>query len=415
MHYGLMYTNTYFITEGAMEQGVRKGQNKFILVIVLGLLAAFGPLSLDMYLPALPSVADELHTTASNAQLSLTACMIGLAVGQIFVGPLSDIIGRKKPLAVVLLVYALSSLLAASSTSIGMLVLFRCIQGFSGGAGAVLSRAISSDLYKGKDLTKFMAVLMLVNGLAPVLAPVIGGIILSVSTWQTVFIILAIYGALMFFLSFTLKESLPKSARNEGALKSIVNDFKKLLTNKQFVTVLMLQALTYGILFSYISGSPFITQKIYQMNAQQFSYLFAFNGVGLIIFSQITAKLVDKMSEVHILKLGQTIQLVGMIATSIVLILHLPMWCLWISFFLLITPVSMIGTTGFSIAMQVQQQGAGSASSILGLMQFLVGGLLSPLVGLMGETSVVPFIVIIAICSLLAQFIRIKFLKDITL
>lgn len=415
MHYGLMYTNNYFITEGAMEQGVRKGQNKFILVIVLGLLAAFGPLSLDMYLPALPSVADELHTTASNAQLSLTACMIGLAVGQIFVGPLSDIIGRKKPLAVVLLVYALSSLLAATSTSIGMLVLFRFIQGFSGGAGAVLSRAISSDLYKGKDLTKFMAVLMLVNGLAPVLAPVIGGIILSVSTWQTVFIILAVYGALMFFLSFTLKESLPKSARNEGALKTIVNDFKKLLTNKQFVTVLMLQALTYGILFSYISGSPFITQKIYQMNAQQFSYLFAFNGVGLIIFSQITAKLVDKMSEVHILKLGQTIQLVGMIATSIVLILHLPMWCLWISFFLLITPVSMIGTTGFSIAMQVQKQGAGSASSILGLMQFLVGGLLSPLVGLMGETSVIPFIVIIAICSLLAQFIRIKFLKDITL
>ncbi len=415
MHYGLMYTNNYFITEGAMKQGVIKEQNKFILVIVLGLLAAFGPLSLDMYLPALPSVADELHTTASNAQLSLTACMIGLAVGQIFVGPLSDIIGRKKPLAVVLLVYALSSLLAATSTSIGMLVLFRFIQGFSGGAGAVLSRAISSDLYKGKDLTKFMAVLMLVNGLAPILAPVIGGIILSVSTWQTVFIILSIYGALMFFLSFTLKESLPKSARNEGALKSIVNDFKKLLTNKQFVTVLMLQALTYGILFSYISGSPFITQKIYHMNAQQFSYLFAFNGVGLIIFSQITAKLVDKMSEVNILKLGQTIQLFGMIATSIVLILHLPMWCLWISFFLLITPVSMIGTTGFSIAMQVQKQGAGSASSILGLMQFLVGGLLSPLVGLMGETSVVPFIVIIVICSLLAQFIRIKFLKDITL
>lgn len=116
-----------------MERVVRKEQNKFILVIVLGLLAAFGPLSLDMYLPALPSVADELHTTASNAQLSLTACMIGLAVGQIFVGPLSDIIGRKKPLAVVLLVYAISSLLAATSTSIGMLVLFRFIQGFSGG------------------------------------------------------------------------------------------------------------------------------------------------------------------------------------------------------------------------------------------------------------------------------------------
>ncbi|MGV2875512.1 multidrug effflux MFS transporter [Macrococcus capreoli] len=392
----------------------RQQQNRFLLVIVLGLLAAFGPLSLDMYLPALPSVADELHTNASNAQLSLTACMIGLAVGQIFVGPLSDITGRKKPLAVVLLVYAVASFLAATSTTIEMLVAFRFIQGFSGGAGAVLSRAISSDLYKGKDLTKFMAVLMLVNGLAPVLAPVIGGVILSLSTWHTVFIILAIYGTLMFVLSFTLKESLPSEARHEGALKSVFNDFKMLLTNKQFVTVLLLQSLTYGVLFSYISGSPFITQKIYHMNAQQFSYLFAFNGIGLILFSQLTAKLVDKMSEVEILKLGQTIQLIGMIVTCLVLVMHLPMWCLWISFFLLITPVSMIGTTGFSIAMQVQKQGAGSASSILGLMQFLVGGLLSPLVGVMGETSAVPFMVIIFVCTMLAQFIRIQYLKHIT-
>ncbi|WP_414050755.1 multidrug effflux MFS transporter [Macrococcus animalis] len=388
--------------------------NRFSLVIVLGLLAAFGPLSLDMYLPALPSVADELHTTASNAQLSLTACMIGLAVGQIFVGPLSDITGRKKPLAIVLLVYALSSLLAAVSTSIEMLVAFRFIQGFSGGAGSVLSRAISSDLYKGKDLTKFMAVLMLVNGLAPVLAPVIGGVILSISTWQMVFIILAIYGVMMFVLSFTLKESLPKEDRHEGALKSVIHDFRMLLTNKQFVTVLILQSLTYGVLFSYISGSPFITQKIYDMNAQEFSYLFAFNGIGLILFSQLTAKLVDNMSEVDILKLGQSIQFVGMIATCLVLTLHLPMWCLWISFFLLITPVSMIGTTGFSIAMQVQKQGAGSASSILGLMQFLVGGLLSPLVGLMGETSAVPFMLIILVCTVLAQLIRIKYLKHFT-
>ncbi|MCU7556991.1 multidrug effflux MFS transporter [Macrococcus capreoli] len=392
----------------------RQQQNRFLLVIVLGLLAAFGPLSLDMYLPALPSVADELHTNASNAQLSLTACMIGLAVGQIFVGPLSDITGRKKPLAVVLLVYAVASFLAATSTTIEMLVAFRFIQGFSGGAGAVLSRAISSDLYKGKDLTKFMAVLMLVNGLAPVLAPVIGGVILSLSTWHTVFIILAIYGTLMFVLSFTLKESLPSEARHEGALKSVFNDFKMLLTNKQFVTVLLLQSLTYGVLFSYISGSPFITQKIYHMNAQQFSYLFAFNGIGLILFSQLTGKLVDKMSEVEILKLGQTIQLIGMIVTCLVLVMHLPMWCLWISFFLLITPVSMIGTTGFSIAMQVQKQGAGSASSILGLMQFLVGGLLSPLVGVMGETSAVPFMVIIFVCTMLAQFIRIQYLKHIT-
>jgi len=175
----------------------------------------------------------------------------------------------------------------------------------------------------------------------------------------------------------------------------------------------MLQSLTYGVLFSYISGSPFITQKIYDMNAQQFSYLFALNGIGLIVFSQLTAKLVNKMDELKILKLGQNIQLVGMILTVIVLVLHLPVWMLCAAFFLMITPVSMIGTTGFSIAMQVQNQGAGSASAILGLMQFLIGGILSPLVGVMGESSIIPFIVIIITCTVLAQSIRAIWVKNI--
>ncbi len=390
-----------------------KKDNKLILILTLGLLAAFGPLSLDMYLPALPRVADDLSTSASYAQLSLTACMIGLAVGQIIVGPISDVIGRKKPLFIVLIGYALFSYFAARAATIEWLIFFRFIQGFCGGAGAVLSRAISSDLYKGKDLTKFLAVLMLVNGIAPVLAPVLGGVILSISTWHTVFYILAIYGVLMVLLALTLEESLPTYNRNEGALKSIWKDFKLLLTNKAFVTMLMLQSLTYGVLFSYISGSPFITQKIYDMNEQQFSYLFALNGIGLIVFSQLTAKLVNKMDELKILKLGQNIQLVGMILTVIVLVLHLPVWMLCAAFFLMITPVSMIGTTGFSIAMQVQNQGAGSASAILGLMQFLIGGILSPLVGVMGESSIIPFIVIIITCTVLAQSIRAIWVKNI--
>lgn len=390
-----------------------KKHNKLILIVTLGLLTAFGPLSLDMYLPALPRVADDLSTSASYAQLSLTACMIGLAVGQIIVGPISDVTGRKKPLFIVLIGYGLFSYFAARAATIEWLIFFRFIQGFCGGAGAVLSRAISSDLYKGRDLTKFLAVLMLVNGLAPVLAPVLGGFILSVSTWHTVFYILAVYGVLMVLLALTLEESLPKSSRNEGALKSIWNDFKLLLTNKAFVTMLLLQSLTYGVLFSYISGSPFITQKIYGMNAQQFSYLFALNGIGLIAFSQLTAKLVNKMDELKILKLGQNIQFIGMMLTVIVLLFHLPVWMLCAAFFLMITPVSMIGTTGFSIAMQVQNQGAGSASAILGLMQFLIGGILSPLVGVMGERSIIPFIVIIIACTVLAQSIRMIWVKNI--
>ncbi|TDM12798.1 multidrug effflux MFS transporter [Macrococcus lamae] len=386
------------------------------LVIVLGLLAAFGPLSLDMYLPALPSVADDFGATTSSIQLSLTACMIGLAVGQLFVGPITDVTGRKGPLLIVLIVYALMSLLCAIASTVELLTLFRFFQGFAGGAGAVIARAISADLYKGKDLTKFMSMLMLVNGLAPILAPIIGGLILSFSVWQTVFYILAGYGILMFVMSILfLKESLPKSSLKNADFTSIFYDFKALLSNHKFLILLALQALTYGVLFSYIAGSPFITQEIYHISAQQFSLMFAVNGVGLILFSQITSRLVDRISELRILKLGQNIQFIGMIMTAIVLLLHLPVWLLFVSFFLLIAPVSMIGTTGFSLAMQVQQQGAGSASAILGLTQFLIGGLLSPLVGLMGEDSFIPFLIIIITVSVIAQLLRIFVLNRFAL
>jgi len=389
---------------------------KWSLVIVLGLLAAFGPLSLDMYLPALPQVADDLSTPASTAQLSLTACLLGLALGQVLVGPLSDVIGRKKPLIIVLIVYAIASLLCAFADNIMVLVILRFIQGASGGAGAVISRAISSDMYQGKALTKFLSMLMLVNGLAPILAPVIGGLILSFSTWHMVFYILAAYGTLMVLLSLPLDESLSRGARRRGAFSAIFSDFKALFKTKRFLIMLILQSLTYGVLFSYISASPFITQKIFHLSAQQFSYMFAANGMGLIIASQLTAQWVDRYDEFTILKFGQSLQLTGMLLTAVVLLLHLPVWLLFISFFLLIAPVSMIGTTGFSIAMQVQKQGAGSASSILGLMQFMVGALLSPLVGVKGETSVLPFIVIIFICTVSAQIVRVmnrKYFMDI--
>lgn len=180
------------------------------LIVILGLLTAFGPFSIDMYLPALPEISRDFDTTTSNTQLTLTLFMVGLAVGQVFVGPLSDFIGRKRPLMVALIVYTVASILCVFAPNIYVMMALRFVQGFTGGAGAVISRAISSDLYKGKALTKFLAILMLVNGVAPILAPVLGGIILSFSTWKVVFILLTIFGFIMFGLSsFKLTESLP--------------------------------------------------------------------------------------------------------------------------------------------------------------------------------------------------------------
>nr|WP_263314966.1 multidrug effflux MFS transporter [Mammaliicoccus sp. Marseille-Q6498] len=372
-----------------------------VLIVILGLLTAFGPLSIDMYLPALPEISREFDTSTSNTQLTLTMFMIGLAVGQVFVGPLSDFIGRKKPLMVALIIYAVASILIVFAPNIYVVMALRFIQGFTGGAGAVISRAMSSDLYSGKALTKFLAVLMLVNGVAPILAPVLGGAILAFSTWKTVFILLTLFGAIMFTVSFLkLSETLPEERRSSGRISEILGDFKALLKNPKFLLPLFIQGCTFALLFSYISASPFITQSVYNISPLMFSCMFAFNGLGLILSGQIINKLVDKYDEHSLMRVFGAIQILGVIIVSVTLLNAWPIWLLMIGFFILVSPVSAIGSTGFSIAMANNKGGAGSASSLLGLSQFAFGGVVSPLVGINGEHDVMPYVLTIVIVSL---------------
>ncbi len=372
------------------------------LIVILGLLTAFGPFSIDMYLPALPEISRDFDTTTSNTQLTLTLFMVGLAVGQVFVGPLSDFIGRKRPLMVALIVYTVASILCVFAPNIYVMMALRFVQGFTGGAGAVISRAISSDLYKGKALTKFLAILMLVNGVAPILAPVLGGIILSFSTWKVVFILLTIFGFIMFSLSSVkLTESLPVEERSSGRFSEVLTDFKNLLKSPKFLMPLFIQGCTYALLFSYISASSFITQSVYHISPLAFSCMFAFNGLGLILSGQIINKLVDYYDEHVLMRLFGMIQIIGVIIVSITLMNGLSIWILMIGFFILVSPVSAIGTTGFSIAMANNKGGAGSAASLLGLSQFLFGGIVSPLVGIKGEHEVYPYVLTIIIVSIL--------------
>lgn len=388
------------------------------LIIILGLLTAFGPFSIDMYLPALPEISRDFNTTTSHTQLTLTLFMLGLAIGQVFIGPLSDVIGRKKPLIVVLIIYSVASILCVFAPNIYIVMALRFIQGFTGGAGAVISRAISSDLYKGKALTKFLAVLMLVNGIAPIMAPVLGGVILSFSTWRMVFILLTIFGFIMFILSLTkLSESLPEAQRTSGRISEILSDFKNLLKSPKFLMPLFIQSCTYALLFSYISASSFITQSIYHVSPQLFSWMFAFNGLGLILAGQMINKMVDKYDEHFLMRLFGMIQIVGVIIVSVTLLAGWPIWLLIIGFFVLVSPVSAIGTTGFSIAMANNKGGAGSATSLLGLSQFAFGGLVSPLVGINGESDPIPFVITIVIVSILLMvlyFINSKVFKSIS-
>ena len=385
-----------------MNQKVQSKKQSPIFVIILGALTAIGALSIDMFLPGLPEIKNDFHTTTSNAQLTLSLFMIGLALGNLFAGPISDATGRKKPLWISMFIYTLASLGIVFVTNIEVMIALRFIQGVTGGAASVISRAIASDMYKGKELTKFLSLLMLVNGVAPVIAPAIGGIILSFAVWRMVFIILTVFGILMVIGSLTkVPESLQEDEKDSNGIKEMFKNFKHLLATPKFVLPMLIQGFSFIMLFTYISASPFIIQKIYGISALQFSIMFAAIGITLIISSQLVGVLVDRIERRQLLKIVTYIQVLGVVIVAMTLLNHLSFWILVIGFIVLVAPVTAVASLGFSIAMDESTKGRGSASSLLGLVQFLLGGLMSSLVNVMGEHNVTPYVVIISITAVI--------------
>ncbi|EOD8449811.1 multidrug effflux MFS transporter [Staphylococcus aureus] len=380
-----------------------------IFIIILGSLTAIGALSIDMFLPGLPDIRHDFQTTTSNAQLTLSMFMIGLAFGNLFAGPISDSTGRRKPLIIAMIIFTLASLGIVFVHNIWLMVALRFLQGVTGGAAAVVSRAIASDMYSGNELTKFMALLMLVNGIAPVVAPTIGGIILNYSVWRMVFVILTIFGFVMVIGSLLkVPESLTVTNRESSSgLKTMFKNFKILLKTPRFVLPMLIQGMTFVLLFTYISASPFIIQKIYGMTAIQFSWMFAGIGITLIISSQLTGYLVDFIDSQKLMRGMTMIQIIGVILVTIVLLNHWNFWILAIGFIILIAPVTGVATLGFTIAMDESSSGRGSSSSLLGLVQFLFGGVASPLVGVKGEDNPIPYIIIIIATAVILIILQI--------
>ncbi len=373
----------------------------YLMIVILGSLSAFGPLTIDMYLPALPALSGELHTSTSLAQLSLTACLIGLALGQVVVGPYSDIHGRRKPLVISLLLYTVASILCMLTTSIWGLIGLRFIQGLAGAAGMVISRASVRDMFSGTELTKFFSMLMLVNGLAPILAPVAGGQLLQVMSWRGVFGVLAVIGALMVFsVIFGLKETLPMEQRKSGGLKEVISTFGRLLKDRIFVGYMLAQGFVMSAMFAYISGSTFVLQDIYGLSPQAFSLVFALNGIGIIIATQVTGRLSGKVKESRLLVWGLSQALISSLMLILIFILNAPVVFVCILLFFIVSSVGIVNTTVFSLAMENQARNAGSASALLGLLPFLLGAAVAPLVGL-GEGAL-PMAFVIACCELIA-------------
>ncbi|MFE7821584.1 Bcr/CflA family multidrug efflux MFS transporter [Priestia megaterium] len=379
------------------------GKKRIQLAILLGSLGLLGPFTIDTYLPSFPTIVKDFHTTASLVQISLTACLLGLGAGQLFIGPLSDVKGRRKPLLLFLCLYLLASLTCSFSPNIYFLIVARFVQGFSAAGGLVVSRAIVRDLFSGKELTKFFTLIVLVGNLGPIVAPIAGGAILSFTKWNGVFIVLACIGAILIFMvSLKLPETLPPEKRVPSNLPQLMSNFGSLFKEREFMGYAFTQGFTTAGIFAYVSGIPFVYQNIYHVSPQQFSLLFGVNGLGLIIGSQLVGRLADYISERTFLKIGLGISIAAGAILLIALLLKAPLIAVAIPVFFFVSSISIIGTTSFALAIESQGHIAGSASALLGLLPFVLGSLSAPLVGIAGSYTGVPMGVTIFGASLLA-------------
>lgn len=360
-------------------------------VIVLGLLSTFGPLSLDLYLPSLPQLADDLDTSTSVAQLSITACLIGLAVGQLIAGPLSDRLGRRRPLIVGLVAFMLASIACALAPSPAILVALRLIQGLAGAAGIVISRAIARDLYSGRALMIFFSRLLLVAGLAPVIAPILGGQLSRIMGWRGIFGVLAGFGALLLAAGyFGLKETLPAERRIVGGFRRTVQGYQTLLHDRFFVGCALSSGLAGASMFAYIAGSTFVLQRIYGMSPQGFSLVFGCISLGLVGAAQGGARLALIWPLTRVLGFGLTINLLGATALLVTVISGLPLGALIGALVIMVCAIGLIFPTANALAMADYPDLAGTASSLQGLSQFVFGAIAAPFVGIAGEQTALP-------------------------
>jgi len=356
------------------------------LLAVLGALSAFGPLSMDMYLPSTPTIAASLHAGQSLVQLTLSGCLAGLAVGQLVAGPVSDGIGRKKPLLAGLVGFVLLSVACAAAPDIWALIVFRFLQGMAGATGVVLSLAIVRDRYEGTELARVLGSLTLVFGLAPVLAPVIGGQILRFTDWRGVFGVLAGVGLVLLVASWFLPESLPPERRTRSRLRQLREDSRTLLRDRQYAGYTLTVTLGTAALISYISSLPFIVEDGYQDSPQLFSLFFTVNSIGLVIMAQLGARLVRRLPVPRVVLISLLALAAGGLGfMAAALTGHPPLAVLLVPLFVFVASFGMVRPNATALALAGQGVIAGTASAWLGALPFLLGAALSPLAGLGGQ------------------------------
>ena len=377
-------------------------------LVVLGALTAAAPLSLDTYLPALPTLTADLATTPSVTQLSLTSCLVGLALGQLIAGPLSDVLGRRRPMLLGAAGFAIASVLCAVAPSVEVLVALRLAQGLLGAVGIVVARAVVRDTSDATTAARSFATLMLVSGVAPILAPVLGGQLLRVTSWRGVFVALAVYGALAgLAVLFLVRESLPATRRRAGSAAATLASFRVLLGDRRVVACVLAAGLLFAAMFAYISGSTFVLQDLYGLSPQAFSGVFGAISAGIVASVQVAGRLAGagRVRPERLLATGLGAAVVGTGVLLTTALLDGGLAGILVGLFVTVCSVGLVLPSATTLTLADHPEHAGSASALLGTAQFLVGAGVAPLVGLAGSRSAVPMAAAMAASAVLGAVV----------
>ncbi len=349
------------------------------LLISLGMASAMGPFVTDFYLPALPQLTTVFSTTSSAIQMSLTLCLIGLAIGQLFIGPISDKYGRKMPLIVSMVIFSLATLCCLLTTDIYIFLACRFLQGLSGAGGIVISKSVASDLHTGKELVHFFAVLGCVQGIAPICAPFLGGLLLSISDWQGIFYTLFGIGIVLSLIFIPFHESLPDERRQKGSIYSGLKHYKAFFTHKEFMVYMVILTLTQGILFIYISSSTFIFQQTYGLSALLYGVCFGLNSLSIMAGSLFAGRIGDPARALNV---GEWGAFIAVTASAACIAAQLPFLLIELSIWAMLFFMGIIFTMATTLALDLERNNAGSASALIGFFSFLAGGIAAPITGM---------------------------------
>ncbi|MGS7254011.1 multidrug effflux MFS transporter [Pseudomonas anuradhapurensis] len=372
------------------------------MVLILGALSAFGPLAIDFYLPAFPAMAQAFATDEKHVQITLAAYFLGLSIGQLAYGPVADRFGRRKPLMFGVTLFTLASLACAYAPNLDTLVLARFVQALGGCAGMVLSRAIVSDKCDPVASAKVFSQLMLVMGLAPILAPMLGGVLVNLAGWQSIFLALSLFSAgCLLAISLGLPESLPAHMPRQP-LSGALRQYLRLFADRVFLG----HALTGGIaiagMFAYIAGSPFVFIKLYGVPAEHYGWLFGTNAAGFILVAQVNARLLAKRGPAFLLARAVWLYLAaGLVLLGVAALRPAQLWPLLVPLFVCIASLGCIIPNASACAMSGQGARAGSASALMGCLQFSVAAGAAALVGLLHDGSAIPMALVISLCGAL--------------